>query len=109
MTTNKPEPSTDDLIGDLLMNPYEVRLMAEFEAEGPTEAVDGFIEMVAHRGFDDFTYRVRHTETDEVCFVRFGEVMTLEELLAAIEEDEDDEDDDEGENEEVVDVTGSGL
>jgi hypothetical protein len=110
MTTNKPEPTTDELIGDLLMRPYEVRLMAEFDAEGPTEAIDGFVNMVAHRGFDDFIYRVRDTQTNEIWFVRDGEVTSLEDFLAAMDEDDDDIDDDEDdEDEDEISVAGSGL
>jgi hypothetical protein len=100
MTTNNPEPTTDELIGDILMTTYEVRLMTEYEAESPTDAVDLFIRMVARRGFDDFIYRVRDIKTGEVWFVRDDELLTLDELLEAID-DEDDEDEDEDEN--VVD------
>lgn len=84
MTTNVPEPA--DLLDSDELTTLEVRLQMEFPAGGPIDAIDRYVDEVAHRGFDDFTYHVRDPETDESWVVQQGQVYTVEDYLALVGE-----------------------
>lgn len=74
---------------------YVVRLLFKFNAASPAEAVEKMIAELADNGLRNWHYRVEDTATDELFFVTgFGEVKTLDELIAREEEDDDEEADD---------------
>ena len=73
---------------------YEVRLLMRFEADGPVDAVEQFIDSIVEFGLRGFVYRATNTETRDSVLVQEREVVTEEEVLARADglDDEDDED-----------------
>lgn len=85
MTTNTPP---QDLLESDERSTLEVTLQMTFRAENVIDAIDRFVDDAAHRGFDDFTYSVRNTETHEAWVVQQGQIYTVADFLALVGGDE---------------------
>lgn len=67
-----------------------VQLYATVEdAQTPQEAVDRFIRMITHAGFDSFYFAVTDQEAGETHYVRAGQLLNLGEIEAVVEGQDD--------------------
>ena len=96
----------EELYGPRLTGPCMVTLNIRVEEDGsPQEAVALATKTISDLGFDTFFFSVIEEQSEEVHYVRSGQVVDMPEALAAMDdaEDDDDEEDDEEEDDDTED------